>query len=115
MSTLRWMRGHAGTEEDRGIERRRAVQAAARSPFHLVGEDPSMALMHPEVTAHVRRAEKPAAGHPVLFALLLILAAAGMLGLLVMGPSLALPLALGSAAALMALVGIAWVVAGPRL
>lgn len=74
-----------------------------------------MATMHPEVTAHVRRRAKPAVGHPVLFALLLILAAAGMLGLLVMGPSLALPLALGSAAALMALVGIAWVVAGPKL
>ena len=57
----------------------------------------------------------PLVGRPLLFALLLTIAALGMLILLVAGPSLALPLAIGSAAALMTLVGVAWAVAGPRL
>ena len=72
-------------------------------------------------TTHLGRAErgrsrsKPAMGRPLLFTLLLAVAAAGMLLLLVAGPSIALPLAIGSATALMMLVGVAWMVAGPRL
>lgn len=72
-------------------------------------------------TTHLGRDErgrfrsKPAMGRPLLFALLLAVAAAGMLFLLVAGPSIALPLAIGSATALMMLVGVAWMVAGPRL
>ncbi|MGO1503807.1 MAG: hypothetical protein ACTHXC_16465 [Brachybacterium sp.] len=74
-----------------------------------------MATMHPERIEHRWRGAKPAVGRPLLFALLLTIAALGMLILLVAGPSLALPLAIGSAAALMTLVGVAWAVAGPRL
>lgn len=61
------------------------------------------------------RRTKPAAGRPVLFALLLAAAALGVLFLLVAGPSLGMPLAIGSAAALIVLVAVAWIIAGPRL
>lgn len=74
-----------------------------------------MTTTHLGRTGQSRFATKPAMGRPLLFALLLALAAAGMLLLLVAGPSLALPLAIGSATALMMLVATAWVVAGPRL
>lgn len=58
---------------------------------------------------------KPSAGRPVLFVLLLSIAAVGVLGLLVAGPTLALPLAVATAAGLICLVSLAWAVAGPRL
>lgn len=74
-----------------------------------------MTTMHPERLERGDRWAKPAVGRPVLFALLLMIAALGMLVLLIAGPSLALPLAIGCAASLMMLVGVAWAVAGPRL
>ncbi|WP_345082521.1 hypothetical protein [Brachybacterium paraconglomeratum] len=74
-----------------------------------------MTTTHLGRAAQSRFAAKPAMGRPLLFTLLLAIAAAGMLLLLVAGPSIALPLAVGSATALMMLVGAAWVVAGPRL
>lgn len=74
-----------------------------------------MTAMHPERIERRWRGSKPAVGRPVLFALMLIVAALGMLVLLVAGPNLALPLAVGCAASLMGLVAIAWAVAGPRL
>ena len=63
-----------------------------------------MTTMHPGHIERGGRWTKPAVGRPVLFALLLIA-----------GPSLALPLAIGCAASLVMLVGVAWAVAGPRL
>ena len=51
----------------------------------------------------------------VLFALMLVAAALGMLALLVAGPGLALPVGIAAAAGLMGLVAVAWAVAGPRL
>ncbi|MGP9842762.1 hypothetical protein [Brachybacterium sp. 107] len=54
---------------------------------------------------------KPSAGRPALFVLLLSIAAVGVLGLLIAGPTLALPLSV----ALICLVSLAWAVAGPRL
>ncbi len=74
-----------------------------------------MATTHPEVTPPRSPSAKPAAGRPVLFSLLLALAAVGVLALLVIGPSLGLPLAIGGAAALISLVAVTWVLAGPRL
>src|SRR5699024_7765735 len=73
------------------------------------------ATTHPEMTPPRSRSAKPAAGRPVLFSLLLAVAAVGVLTLLVTGPSLGLPLAIGSAAALIALVALTWILAGPRL
>lgn len=58
---------------------------------------------------------KPSAGRPALFVLLLSIAAVGVLGLLIAGPTLALPLSVASAVALICLVSLAWAVAGPRL
>lgn len=74
-----------------------------------------MATTHPEMTPPRSRSAKPAAGRPVLFSLLLAVAAVGVLTLLVTGPSLGLPLAIGSAVALIALVALTWILAGPRL
>lgn len=74
-----------------------------------------MATMHSPATGSRPRRSKPAMGHPMVFALLLAVAAAGVLLLLVAGPSIALPLAIGCASALIALVVLTWVVAGPRL
>ncbi|MGP9537770.1 hypothetical protein ACT3SP_07150 [Brachybacterium sp. AOP43-C2-M15] len=74
-----------------------------------------MAMTHPDGPDPRWRGSKPGAGRPLLFALLLVAAALGMLALLVVGPSMALPLAIAAAGALMGLVGVAWVVAGPRL
>ena len=74
-----------------------------------------MTTMHPGHIERGGRWTKPAVGRPVLFALLLIIAALGMLVLLIAGPNLALPLAIGCAASLLMLVGVAWAVAGPRL
>lgn len=62
-----------------------------------------------------RRGRKPAVGRPVLFAVLLMVAALGVLTLLVVGPSLTVPVGVASAATVMALVAFAWAVAGPRL
>lgn len=64
-------------------------------------------------SAHTRG--KPAAGRPVLFAVMLIVAAALVLTLLVLGPMLELPIAAASAAGVVALVITAWAVAGPKL
>jgi hypothetical protein len=44
-----------------------------------------------------------------------VLAAAGVLALLVVGPALPIPLAVLMAAGLMGVVALAWIVAGPRL
>lgn len=74
-----------------------------------------MATMHSDAPGRSRHASKPAVGRPVLFALMLVAAALGMLALLVAGPGLALPVAIAAAAGLMGLVAIAWAVAGPRL
>ncbi|MGO1228447.1 MAG: hypothetical protein ACTMII_05465 [Brachybacterium sp.] len=74
-----------------------------------------MTTTHLGHVEQARSGAKPAMGRPLLFALLLAVAAAGMLLLLVTGPSIALPFAVGAATALMMLVGVAWVVAGPRL
>jgi len=62
-----------------------------------------------------RRGRKPAIGRPLLFVLLLTVAALGVLILLVLGPSLHLELAVLSAAGLLGMVVTAWAVAGPRL
>ncbi|ATG52614.1 hypothetical protein CFK38_14575 [Brachybacterium vulturis] len=74
-----------------------------------------MATTHPQRSVTRLRRAKPAVGRPVLFSLLLAAAALGMLLLLVTGPSIGLPFAVGSAAALIVLVALAWIVAGPRL
>ena len=74
-----------------------------------------MAMTRTRDAARVRRAAKPAVGRPVLFAILLVVAALGMLGLLVAGPTITLPFGIACSAGLMALVAVAWVVAGPRL
>lgn len=74
-----------------------------------------MTTMPPPGPGRPQRGGKPAVGRPALFVVLLALASAGVLALLVTGPSLALPLAIASACALMGLVGFAWAVAGPRL
>ena len=74
-----------------------------------------MATTPPQATSPRSHSAKPPAGRPVLFSLLLALAALGVLALLVTGPSLGIPLAIGSAAALICLVTITWIVAGPRL
>lgn len=74
-----------------------------------------MATTHPDITPPRPHRTKPAAGRPVLFSLMLAVAALGVLTLLVAGPSLGLPLAIGSAAALITLVALTWVIAGPRL
>lgn len=74
-----------------------------------------MAMTCPDSTTPRLRGAKPAGGRPVLFSLLLAVAALGMLVLLVTGPSIALPLAVGGAVALMGMVVLTWVIAGPRL
>ncbi|WP_193104152.1 hypothetical protein [Brachybacterium sp. FME24] len=74
-----------------------------------------MTTMHPDSSSRRHREGKPAVGRPVLFVVLLAIAAIGVLGLLVAGPSIAVPLALVTAAGLMGLVAFAWAVAGPRL
>ena len=74
-----------------------------------------MSTTHPDSAAQRVRRAKPAVGRPVLFSLLLAVAAVGMLILLVAGPSITLELAIGSAAALISLVVLTWIVAGPRL
>ncbi|MDN5822281.1 MAG: hypothetical protein L0H74_04425 [Brachybacterium sp.] len=74
-----------------------------------------MSTTHLEAAAPRLRRAKPATGRPVLFSLLLAIAALGMLILLVAGPSIGLPLAISCAAALIVLVALAWIVAGPRL
>ncbi|WP_394215523.1 hypothetical protein [Brachybacterium vulturis] len=74
-----------------------------------------MATTHPERSGTRLHRAKPAVGRPLLFSLLLSAAALGTLLLLVTGPSIGLPLAVGSAAALIVLVVLAWIVAGPRL
>ncbi|MGO1390053.1 MULTISPECIES: hypothetical protein [Brachybacterium] len=65
--------------------------------------------------SRARRRGKPAVGRPSLFVLLLGFAALGVMGLLIAGPSLGVPVSIGAAAGLMGLVAFAWVVAGPRL
>ena len=72
-------------------------------------------MMHPDSSPSHHHEGKPAVGRPVLFVVLLAVAALGVMGLLVAGPSITLPLAIASAAALMVLVAFAWAVAGPRL
>ncbi|MDN5600184.1 MAG: hypothetical protein ACTHV2_00925 [Brachybacterium sp.] len=74
-----------------------------------------MATTHPENAVTQLRRAKPAVGRPMLFSVLLAVAALGTLLLLVAGPSIGLPLAIGSAAALIILVVLTWVIAGPRL
>lgn len=66
-------------------------------------------------TTEAPRREKPAEGRPLVFALLLILATAVVLVLLILGPTLALPLSAALAVVAVGLVIVAWVVAGPRL
>ena len=97
------------------MESRRTPVRGGSSLEHPSREDPQMTTTHLGRAEQDRFGAKPAMGRPLLFALLLAVAAAGMLLLLVAGPSLALPLAIGSATALMLLVGVAWAVAGPRL
>jgi hypothetical protein len=108
------MRGRGRVREDRSIEDAGPDPTARRPPEHGHGEELGMTTMHPERAERRRHHGKPAVGRPMLFAVLLLIAAAGTLGLLVAGPSLALPLAIASAAALIVLVATAWVVAGPR-
>ena len=74
-----------------------------------------MATTHPEHAVTSLHRAKPAVGRPTLFAVLLAVAALGTLLLLVTGPSIGLPFAIGGAAALITLVVLAWVIAGPRL
>lgn len=74
-----------------------------------------MATTYTESTSRRRSWRKPSAGRPMLFVLLLSIAAVGVLGLLVAGPTIPLPLSLAAALTLICLVGVAWAVAGPRL
>lgn len=74
-----------------------------------------MATMPPASTSQDRRGRKPSVGRPALFVVLLAIASLGVLGLLVAGPSITLPVAVAAAAGLLSLVGTAWAVAGPRL
>lgn len=74
-----------------------------------------MTSMLPDHRTPTGRGGKPALGRPLLFAILLALAAIATLLLLVAGPSLALPLAVVSAFGVMSVVVTAWAVAGPRL
>lgn len=97
------------------MERRQIPTGGRHSLEQPSREDPLMATTHLGRAGQSRFAAKPAIGRPLLFSLLLTVAAVGMLFLLVAGPSITLPLAVGAATALMMLVGVAWVVAGPRL
>lgn len=74
-----------------------------------------MTTMHRHSTVRPRRGSEPAVGRPVLFALMLGLAALGVLALLLAGPSIPMPSSVASAAGLMGLVALAWAVAGPRI
>ncbi|GAA1484426.1 hypothetical protein [Brachybacterium fresconis] len=74
-----------------------------------------MATMPPDRSSHDHRGRKPSVGRPALFVVLLAIASLGVLGLLVVGPSITLPVAVAVAAGLLGLVGVAWAVAGPRL
>ncbi|WP_114855290.1 hypothetical protein [Brachybacterium sp. YJGR34] len=74
-----------------------------------------MVTMPPEAPSDRVTSGRPAGGRPVLFTVLLAVAALGVLALLVAGPALAPSLAVVSAAGLISLMGIAWAVAGPRL
>lgn len=74
-----------------------------------------MTTMPPDTSSQHHRERKPSVGRPALFVVLLAIAALGVLGLLVAGPSITLPVAVAAAAGLLSLVGIAWAVAGPRL
>ena len=74
-----------------------------------------MMTTYTENTSRHRTLRKPSAGRPALFVLLLSIAAVGVLGLVIGAPTLALPLSVASAIALMCLVSLAWAVAGPRL
>ncbi|GAA1488615.1 hypothetical protein [Brachybacterium sacelli] len=74
-----------------------------------------MTTMPPDTSSQHQRERKPSVGRPVLFVVLLAIAALGVLGLLVAGPSITLPVAVAAAGGLLSLVGIAWAVAGPRL
>ena len=61
------------------------------------------------------RAGRPAMGRPVLFTVMLTLAALVVLALLVVGPALQTGLAVAVAGAAAGLVVLAWVLAGLRL
>ncbi len=79
-----------------------------------------MTTMHPHDAMHrrgtsARTGAKPARGRPALFVTMLALAALGVLVLLVVGPALPIPAAVLTAAVLMGVVALAWLVAGPRL
>ncbi|MGP5008008.1 hypothetical protein ACTXJK_14005 [Brachybacterium tyrofermentans] len=74
-----------------------------------------MMTTYTENSSRHRSWRKPSAGRPMLFVLLLSIAALGVLGLLIAGPTLALPLSVATAVALICLVSVAWAVAGPRL
>ncbi|MGY5763916.1 hypothetical protein ACXET9_01775 [Brachybacterium sp. DNPG3] len=58
---------------------------------------------------------RSALGRPFLFSVMLAIAAAMALGLLIVGPTLSVPVAVGSASVVMVLVLAAWIVAGPKL
>lgn len=79
------------------------------------GQDVTMMTTYTENTSRHRTWRKPNAGRPALFVLLLSIAAVGVLGLLIAGPTIALSLSVASALALICLVSLAWAVAGPRL
>ena len=85
-------------------------------PHRTSEEDPLAISTAPgSESALTARSRKPLGGRPVLFAAMLLVATLGVLVLLVVGPTAPLPVALVAAAGLVALVALAWVVAGPRL
>lgn len=67
-------------------------------------------------TAHRREHRRHSAlGRPVLFFALLTLAAALLMGVLIAGPMLPMPLMITAACGALGLVALSWTVAGPRL
>ena len=71
---------------------------------------------HDRGAAATRRiSRKPAVGRPVLFAVMLGIAALLLLSVLIVGPALPMPLMIAAAGAAIGLVVLSWTVAGPRL
>ena len=70
---------------------------------------------HRRTASPHRFPRKPAVGRPVLFAVMLSVAALLLLAVLIAGPSLPIPLMIAAAVGALGLVVLSWTVAGPRL
>lgn len=80
------------------------------------GAEMTTLTQHDLDSAPARRiSRKPATGRPVLFAVLLGLAALLLMWVLIAGPALPLPLLIIAAGTALGIVALSWTVAGPRL